>query len=427
VKALYTEMIDKARRRPESLYGSSPEEIARGKQQTLVVADAFPSVVQDLIAIGVKTHFIYYVVGKNNAYRQPLPDVFENRPGQMDAFGIASGLVAIHTRRRDNSFMEFVRRDNPESPFFTGFSKARGLPADVPGMTEPAADTRIASDRTFKALSAWAPPVPAPIDIKSVNWATHRYHANWDGNQGASSRTLASGASATGDPRMVNVRIHEPLNPFIDNLPPPPYPFASVDLARAREGKAIFKDTCATCHAPRNERIYPVKTLGVDPNRTMVNTSVSRFGLAALVMEACVIYGMNHKGEPGADWCVPKGDWKARLDEYFRDTPRRVAEGTNGYKADMLHGIWAQAPYLHNGSVPTLWQMVQPSARRTQFFVGSREFDPKEVGFRYDAGGSAYDTSKPGNLNIGHDSYLPKGAEMSDTDRWALVEYMKTL
>jgi hypothetical protein len=414
VKALYTEMIDKARRRPESLYGSSPEEIARGKQQTLVVADAFPSVVQDLIAIGVKTHFIYYVVGKNNAYRQPLPDVFENRPGQMDAFGIASGLVAIHTRRRDNSFMEFVRRDNPESPFFTGFSKARGLPADVPGMTEPAADTGIASDRTFKTLSAWAPPVPAPIDIKSVNWATHRYHANWDGNQGASSRTLASGASATGDPRMVNVRIHEPLNPFIDNLPPPPYPFASVDLARAREGKAIFKDTCATCHAPRNERIYPVKTLGVDPNRTMVNTSVSRYGLAALVMEACVIYGMNHKGEPGADWCVPKGDWKARLDEYFRDTPRRVVEGTNGYKADMLHGIWAQAPYLHNGSVPTLGQLLCPSTRPTRFLRGNVRYDEALVGFewadrptaRYAPGESMlikeYDTAVPGRANTGH-------------------------
>ena len=237
IKALYTEMLDKARLRPESLYGSSPAQIARGKIQALAIATDFPSVMQDLIAVGVKTHFIYHVVAKNNAYNGARPDIFEDRPGQMDAFGIASGLVAIHTRRKDNSFMEFVRRDNPESPFYSGFSQANGLPADVSGMTDRVTDPKLAGERIFKNIPAWAPPVPAPIDIKSVTWARERYHANWDGNQGASSRTLASGASATGDPRMVNVRIHEPLNPFIDNLPPPPYPFA-VDLARAREGKA---------------------------------------------------------------------------------------------------------------------------------------------------------------------------------------------
>jgi hypothetical protein len=276
------------------------------------------------------------------------------------------------------------------------------------------ADLKAASDRTLANLAAWAPPVPAPIDIKSLAWATHRYHANWDGNQGASSRTLASGASATGDPRMVNVRIHEPLNPFIDNLPPPPYPFASVDLARAREGKAIFKDRCATCHSPRNREIYPLKTLGVDPNRTLVNTSVSRYGLSALVMEACVIYGMNHQGEPGAEWCVPKGDWNARLDEYFRDTPRRVVDGSNGYKADMLYGIWAQAPYLHNGSVPTLGQLVCPATRPTRFLRGNLHYDEALVGFewadkpttRYAPGESMlvkqFDTTVPGRSNTGH-------------------------
>ena len=88
------------------------------KIQALAVANDFPSVMQDLIAVGVKTHFIYHVVAKNNAYKAPLPDVLEDRPGQMDAFGIASGLVAIHTRRPDNSFLEFVRRDNPKSPIF---------------------------------------------------------------------------------------------------------------------------------------------------------------------------------------------------------------------------------------------------------------------------------------------------------------------
>jgi hypothetical protein len=185
VRALYTELLDKARQRPETLYGSSPADIGRAKIQALAVADAFPSVIQDLIAVGVKTHFIYYVVAKNNGYKQRLPDVLEDRPGQMDAFGIASGLVAIHTRRPDNSFMEFVRRDNRKSPLFTGFSKANGLPTDVPGMTDAVTDPKAAGERILKNLSAWAPPVPAPIDVKSVNWARERYHANWDGNQGA--------------------------------------------------------------------------------------------------------------------------------------------------------------------------------------------------------------------------------------------------
>jgi hypothetical protein len=414
VKALYGEMLDKARLRPETLYGSSPAQIARGKLQTLSVAREFPGVIKDLIALGVKTHFIYHVVARNHAYKRPLPDVFEDRPGQMDAFGIASGLVAIHTRRRDNSFMEFVRRDNPDSPFFSGFSKANGLPVDVPGMTDRITDLKGAGGRVLKNISAWAPPVPAPIDIKSVNWATDRYHANWDGNQGASSRALASGASATGDPRMVNVRIHEPLNPFIDHLPPPPYPFTSVDLSRAREGKALFKATCAGCHKPQNQRIYPASTLGVDPNRTMVNTSVSRFGLAALVTEACGIYGENHPGQAGADWCVPKGDWRARLDEYFRDTPRRVAEGTNGYKADVLRGVWAQAPFLHNGSVPTLGQLLCPATRPRRFLRGNLHYDEALVGFewaerpktRYSPNESIlikeYDTAVPGKANTGH-------------------------
>jgi hypothetical protein len=213
---------------------------------------------------------------------------------------------------------------------------------------------------------------------------------------------------------MVNVRIHEPLNPFIDNLPPAPYPFPSVDLARAREGKAMFREKCASCHKPRNATIYPVSALGVDRNRTLVNTSVSRYGLAALVTEACQIYGLNNKGKPGADWCVPKGDWNARLDEYFRDTPRRVADGTAGYKADVLHGIWGQAPYLHNGSVPTLGQLVCPSTRPQRFLRGNVHYDEALIGFewavrppaRYSAYDTMlvkeYDTTVPGKSNTGH-------------------------
>jgi hypothetical protein len=141
---------------------------------------------------------------------------------------------------------------------------------------------------------------------------------------------------------------------------------------------------------------------------------VSRFGLAAIVMEACTIYGLNNPGKPGADWCMPRGDWKARLDEYFRDTPRRVAEGRNGFKADMLHGIWAQAPYLHNGSVPTLGQLVCPDTRPRRFLRGNLHYDEALVGFEWSNRPAArygpndtilikeYDTAVPGKANTGH-------------------------
>jgi hypothetical protein len=188
-----------------------------------------------------------------------------------------------------------------------------------------------------------------------------------------------------------------------------------VDLKRATEGKAIFREECAGCHKPRNAQIYPVSALGVDVNRTLVNTGVSRYGLTALVMEACVIYGANNAGKPGADWCVPKGDWQARQEEYFRDTPRRVADGSNGYKADLLDGIWAQAPYLHNGSVPTLGHVICPATRPSRFLRGNVNYDEALVGFEWVAKPGAryspndsllvkeYDTTVTGKFNTGHD------------------------
>jgi hypothetical protein len=136
--------------------------------------------------------------------------------------------------------------------------------------------------------------------------------------------------------------------------------------------------------------------------------------LSALVMEACTIYGLNNQGKPGADWCMPQGDWQARQEEYFRDTPRRVADGTNGYKADMLHGIWAQAPYLHNGSVPTLGQLICPATRPGRFLRGNLNYDEALVGFEWADTPRAryspyetmlvkeYDTQVPGKSNGGH-------------------------
>lgn len=94
------------------------------------------------------------------------------------------------------------------------------------------------------------------------------------------------------------------------------------------------------------------------------------------------------------------------------------------YKGRPLNGIWATAPYLHNGSVPNLDELLKkPEKRVTKFFVGSREFVPENVGFRIDAGTFQFDTAQPGNSNGGHDYDI----EFSPDQRSQLIEYMKSL
>jgi hypothetical protein len=105
-----------------------------------------------------------------------------------------------------------------------------------------------------------------------------------------------------------------------------------------------------------------------------------------------------------------------------------------GYKFRPLTGIWATAPYLHNGSVPTLYDLLlPPSDRPKSFYVGTREFDPVKVGFKTEQSAENSflfrvfdDQGKPiqGNLNSGHDY---NNAGLSEADRQALVEYMKGL
>ena len=100
------------------------------------------------------------------------------------------------------------------------------------------------------------------------------------------------------------------------------------------------------------------------------------------------------------------------------------------YESRVLHGIWATAPYLHNGSVPNLWELLLPPAQRApSFMVGSKAYDPKNVGYVTDT--SPFKDGKlvvgagaePGNSNSGHEY----GTTLSDDDRWALVEYLKQL
>ena len=122
----------------------------------------------------------------------------------------------------------------------------------------------------------------------------------------------------------------------------------------------------------------------------------------------------------------------------FGENPYAEFQGdlaTLAYKARPLDGIWATAPYLHNGSVPSLYELLLPPDRRSrEFWVGGRDFDPVNVGYAAadpgDGSGFVLRTHDDagrvieGNSNEGH----VYGADrFSDDDRRALVEYMKSL
>jgi cytochrome c peroxidase len=106
------------------------------------------------------------------------------------------------------------------------------------------------------------------------------------------------------------------------------------------------------------------------------------------------------------------------------------------YLCGPLDGIWARAPYLHDGSVPTLRDLLRPAAQRPRsFFRGNRRYDPKNLGFvtTEETEGARvlfrYDTVDqngvplPGNGNMGHEF----GTDLTEQDRDALLAYLKTL
>ena len=98
------------------------------------------------------------------------------------------------------------------------------------------------------------------------------------------------------------------------------------------------------------------------------------------------------------------------------------------YKARPLDGIWATGPFLHNGSVPNLYELLLPSDRRSKTFrLGSRELDEARIGFRSDIGPFLFDTALPGNANKGHEGPAYGTEQLDDTQRRQLLEYLRTL
>jgi hypothetical protein len=225
-------------------------------------------------------------------------------------------------------------------------------------------------------------------------------HLHWDGNNtSVDERNLSASLGAGVTPVTVDHASLQRIHDWIWTLPPPKYPFA-IDQSRAARGQAIYNQQCAECHSFSGSKTGTVEPWGdirTDPFRLNSYTYIFATAQATLYPESQ--YRFTH---------VPT---------------------TDGYARQPLDGIWARAPYLHNGSVPTLWDLLQdPDQRPKQFIRGYDVYDQQRVGFVYDtpdarSTGFLYDTGIRGNGNGGHEY----GSKLSADQKRDLIEYMKTL
>lgn len=267
--------------------------------------------------------------------------------------------------------------------------------------------------------------------------------------------------------------------------------FGRIDRERVRKGEVLFATHCVSCHA-EIDRAAPDRrvvasmskfdVIGTD--RTMAENSIRHSGYSGMLRNQYVDWpgvgsilidrrapvaalltkttqGVVAEPYPNANVFRRVSDWLVDLGyaffgneihpsikhgKYQPDSTAEPFASLLSYKGRSLNGIWATAPYLHNGSIPTLYDLLLPERREgdpdgdeyrpSTFVTGSREFDPTKVGFvseGYD--GFRFDTSLPGNRNSGHEygtlrdeTLSPRGLRpLTKEERLDLLEYMKSL
>jgi mono/diheme cytochrome c family protein len=221
-------------------------------------------------------------------------------------------------------------------------------------------------------------------------------------------RNIAASLAVAADPKLVNVANADITAKFISQLPPPLYPFG-IDDAAANRGKEIFKRNCAACHREHNATVYKADLIGTDPNRARVLNSD---GLALFLRHFVASVPADYE-TTDAGGVKYKPSAMAPSDIlYDRSKPE-----DQGYVTNALEGLWARAPYLHNGAVPTVYHVLVPSARPSTFVRGVVSYDEANVGFDWEPAkldtyraahptAAIFDTSWDGESRLGHDTNL---------------------
>lgn len=249
---------------------------------------------------------------------------------------------------------------------------------------------------------------PATWDLRAREKPA--FHMHWDGNFGSLQEAGLSAALAVGaKPQTLDSMRFKAVTDYLREREHPSHPYP-IDGLLVSRGAVVFGQYCASCHGSAGAgRVTPNNVLQVDASRLDAFTTAYAFRLQVALNQNYARSGFKFDG----------------------------IQKTGGYANVLLDGVWARAPYLHNGSVPTLRDLLEPQeCRPRRFLRGSDVYDPLNVGFvsyaepsacpNFRASGSEravheatrvaglflFDTSLPGNGNTGH-SGRQFGTELS--------------
>ncbi|MDH3694543.1 MAG: di-heme-cytochrome C peroxidase [Gammaproteobacteria bacterium] len=276
---------------------------------------------------------------------------------------------------------------------------------------------------------------------------------HWDGNNTrVEERNLNASMATSALPPAIDHESIECIEQWLETLEPPAYIF-DIDRDLAKQGEPIYGEYCASCHglSGRNFEgkyvgfVTPIDEVKTDRYRLDNYTEELALNMAATFAEK-ERQQQSHDC-PGGTTYEPPIQQEIVINDNMSKAEQRVVamraeentyrykyyRKTNGYANMPLDGVWLRAPYLHNGSVPTLKDLLEPTYNRpTTFYRGNDVYDPINVGFLSTESHSKdgkpffeFNTTYPGNGNQGHEG-REYGTFLSQDKKQALLEYLKT-
>jgi len=414
------------------------------KKQQQRIVDAFLAALEK--AKNTSATFFYHNyhngwVTFDAAYEKAQTDLFTSKAPQLLA-AFSARAIADYTGYGvllDKNYKGFQTRSLQGFP---GMADATGI------FTVNSYNEARKSILTRLFASYILPTSPGITDFMSV-WEQDKRKAQWDeshtslingGGQWNGNipipmyRNLA--AQSTLGLANIDIRVSAFAVDLLDQLPSTVYPF-DVDVELARRGEQLFADNCAQCHQPHNGKVYDNLDVNLDRSY-VVNWLIRRGGISGFNDTCSPTTSVVMQGKTESPCAEFDGvSLKGKKDLIISPNAQH-----HGYNARPLSGIWAQAPFLHNGSVPTIYHLLVPSERPAQYYKSRLEYDQKYLGFAWteptspdDSRGYLFDsTSFRSFSNRGHDTDIEQDGQLYKLD-WsddkagamAIIEYLKTL